>query len=313
MKISREIKSALLVLGGVALFIYGYSFLKGNSIFQNNKTIYVVYQEVEGLILGAKVSINGLNVGKISKIDFLPNTTKILVTMEVRRELDFSSESAAMLYETGLIGGKAISIIPLFDKQKVVQSGDTLKAKVKPGLTELINRQIEPLQLKIESMLSSADSLFAGVSNVLDNDTQTNLKITLENLSITTNNLNKASLAAVKILDHNQEQLNATFSNIKNTSDNLKSITDSISNAQISYTLKQFTKTVEGLNQIVSSIESGEGTAGKLINDETLYQNLAEASKELESLLSDFKNHPNRYVHFSLFGKKEKPYNKEEN
>lgn len=313
MKISREIKSALLVLGGVALFIYGYSFLKGNSIFQNNKTIYVVYQEVEGLILGAKVSINGLNVGKISKIDFLPNTTKILVTMEVRRELDFSSESAAMLYETGLIGGKAISIIPLFDKQKVVQSGDTLKAKVKPGLTELINRQIEPLQLKIESMLSSADSLFAGVSNVLDNDTQTNLKITLENLSITTNNLNKASLAAVKILDHNQEQLNATFSNIKNTSDNLKSITDSISNAQISYTLKQFTKTVEGLNQIVSSIELGEGTAGKLINDETLYQNLAEASKELESLLSDFKNHPNRYVHFSLFGKKEKPYNKEEN
>ena len=313
MKISREIKSALLVLGDVALFIYGYSFLKGNSIFQNNKTIYVVYQEVEGLILGAKVSINGLNVGKISKIDFLPNTTKILVTMEVRRELDFSSESAAMLYETGLIGGKAISIIPLFDKQKIVQSGDTLKAKVKPGLTELINRQIEPLQLKIESMLSSADSLFAGVSNVLDNDTQTNLKITLENLSITTNNLNKASLAAVKILDHNQEQLNATFSNIKNTSDNLKSITDSISNAQISYTLKQFTKTVEGLNQIVSSIELGEGTAGKLINDETLYQNLAEASKELESLLSDFKNHPNRYVHFSLFGKKEKPYNKEEN
>ena len=313
MKISREIKTALLVLGGVALFIYGYSFLKGNSIFQNNKSIYVVYQEVEGLIPGAKVSINGLNIGKISKIDFLPNTTRILVTMEVRKELDFSSESAAMLYETGLIGGKAISIIPLFDKQKVVQSGDTLKAQVKPGLTELINRQIEPLQLKIESMLSSADSLFSGVSNVLDNGTQTNLKNTLENLFITTNNLNKASIAVVKILDHNQEQLNATFSNIKDTSDNLKSITDSISNAQISYTLKQFTKTVEGLNQIVSTIELGEGTAGKLINDEKLYQNLAEASKELESLLSDFKNHPNRYVHFSLFGKKEKPYNKEEN
>jgi phospholipid/cholesterol/gamma-HCH transport system substrate-binding protein len=313
LKISREIKTALLVLGGIALFIYGYSFLKGNSIFQNNKSIYVVYQEVEGLIPGAKVSINGLNVGKISKIDFLPNTTMILVTMEVRKELDFSSESSAMLYETGLIGGKAISIIPLFDKQKVVQSGDTLKAQVKPGLTELINRQIEPLQLKIESMLSSADSLFSGVSNVLDNGTQTNLKNTLENLSITTNNLNKASLAAVKILDHNQEQLNATFSNIKDTSDNLKSITDSISNAQLSYTLKQFTKTVEGLNQIVSTIELGEGTVGKLINDETLYQNLAEASKELESLLSDFKNHPNRYVHFSLFGKKEKPYNKEEN
>ncbi len=313
MKITREIKTAILVLGGVALFIYGYSFLKGNSIFKVTKTVYAIYQEVEGLISGAKVSINGLSVGKISKIDFLPNTTKILVTMDVREELDFSNKSTAMLYETGLIGGKAIAIVPVFDTQRVVKDGDTLQTTVKPGLTELINRQIEPLQIKIESMLSSADSLFAGVSNVLDKDTQVNLKRTLENLSITTNNLNKASLATVEILDTNQEQLNATFSNIKDTSDNLRSITDSISNAQLSHTIRSFTKTVEGLNKIVSTIESGQGTAGKLINDETLYQNLTDASRELESLLRDLKNHPKRYVHFSLFGKKEKPYAKEEN
>ena len=313
MKINREIKTAILVLGGIALFIYGFSFLKGNSIFKNSKTIHAVYDEVEGLMTGAKVSINGLSVGKISRIDFLPNTTKILVTMEVRQKLNISSESAAMLYETGLIGGKAISLIPLFDPKNTLKEGDTLEAKVKPGLTELINRQIEPLQIKIESMLSSADSLFAGVSNVLDNDTQNNLKNTLENLSITTQNLNKASLAAVEILDRNQLQINATFSNVKETSDNLKTITDSISNAQISYTIKEFTKTIEGLNKIVSSIDSGKGTAGKLINDETLYQGLNDATNELQTLLSDLKNYPKRYVHFSLFGKKEKPYIKEEN
>ncbi|MAK10239.1 MAG: hypothetical protein CBD72_03650 [Flavobacteriaceae bacterium TMED212] len=313
MKINREIKTAILVLGGIALFIYGFSFLKGNSIFKNSKTIHAVYDEVEGLMTGAKVSINGLSVGKISRIDFLPNTTKILVTMEVRQKLNISSESAAMLYETGLIGGKAISLIPLFDPKNILKEGDTLEAKVKPGLTELINRQIEPLQIKIESMLSSADSLFAGVSNVLDNDTQNNLKNTLENLSITIQNLNKASLAAVEILDRNQHQINATFSNFKETSDNLKIITDSISNAQISYTIKEFTKTIEGLNSIVSSIDSGKGTAGKLINDETLYQGLNDATTELQTLLSDLKNYPKRYVHFSLFGKKEKPYIKDEN
>ncbi|MDC0479371.1 MlaD family protein, partial [Flavobacteriaceae bacterium] len=224
--------------------------------------------EVEGLISGAKVSINGLSVGKISKIDFLPNTTKILITMEVREELDFSNESTAMLYETGLIGGKAIAIVPVFNSKSVIKDGDTLKTSVKPGLTELINRQIEPLQIKIESMLTSADSLFAGVSNVLDNDTQTNLKRTLENLSITTNNLNKASLSAVEILNTNQKNLNLTFSNLKSTTDNLKSISDSLSNAQISQTIKSFTHTIEGLNKIVSTIESGEGTAGKLINDQ---------------------------------------------
>lgn len=312
MNISKEIKTAIVVLGGVALFIYGFSFLKGNSIFQSTKTLFAVYEDVEGLVPGAKVNVNGLSVGKITQIDFLPNTTKILVSMEVRKDLDFSKQSEALLYETGLIGGKAIAIRPVFDSADVIESGDTLKAEIKPGLTELINRQIEPLQIKIESMLSSADSLFAGVSNVLDNNTQTNLKKTLENLSITTNNLNKASLAAVNILDQNQEQLNATFSNIKMTSDNLKTITDSIENNQIGYTIRSFTKTVEGLNKIVASIESGQGTAGMLINDDVLYQNLSDASEELEQLLSDLKNHPKRYVHFSLFGKKEKPYIQEE-
>ena len=313
MKITREIKTAILVLGGIALFVYGYSFLKGNGIFNNTKTLYAIYDEVEGLVSGAKVSINGLSIGKISNIDFLTNTTKILVTMEVRDELDFSDQSMATLYETGVIGGKAIAIVPVFDPRKVVKQGDTLQSNVKPGLTELINRQIEPLQIKIESMLSSADSLFAGVSNVLDNDTQTNLKRTLENLSITTNNLNKASLAAVKILDANQESLNLTFNNIKNTSDNLKSITDSLLNTQLSHTIRSFNKTVEGLNRIVSKIESGEGTAGKFINDKNLYENLTKASNELESLISDLKNHPKRYVHFSIFGKKEKPYTRKEN
>lgn len=312
MKINREIKTAALVIGGILLFIYGFSYLKGKSIFKDTKTLYTVYDEVEGLIPGAKVTINGLSIGKISNIDFLPSTTKILVTMDVRKELNFSTESAAMLYEVGLIGGKAISIVPKFDNNKTIQSGDTLRSEIKPSFTDLINRQIEPLQIKIESMLTSADSLFVGVSNVLDSDTQANLKNTLENLSVTMENLNNASLAAHNILAQNQEQLNATFVNIKDTSENLKSITDSISSAEISQSINQFSKTVAGLNTIVSAIDAGEGTAGKLIRDEALYDNLRAATKELELLMRDLKNHPKRYVHFSLFGKKDKPYIPEE-
>ena len=313
MKINKEIKTAALVIGGILLFIYGFSYLKGKSIFKDTKTLYTVYDEVEGLIPGAKVTINGLSIGKISNIDFLPSTTKILVTMDVRKELNFSKESAAMLYEVGLIGGKAISIVPKFDINKTIQSGDTLRSEIKPSFTDLINRQIEPLQIKIESMLTSADSLFVGVSNVLDSDTQANLKNTLENLSVTMENLNNASLAAHNILAQNQEQLNATFVNIKDTSENLKSITDSISSVEISRSINQFSKTVAGLNTIVSAIDAGEGTAGKLIRDEALYDNLRAATKELELLMRDLKNHPKRYVHFSLFGKKDKPYIPEEN
>lgn len=313
MKISREIKTALLVIIGIMLFIYGFSFLKGTSLLDRDKTIFTVYDEVEGLVPGAKVTINGLSVGKISKIDFLSNSTKILITMKIRNELNFSSHSTALLYETGLIGGMAVAIKPVFDKGKEILSGDTLPSEVKPGLTELINRQIEPLQAKISSMLSSADSLFIGVSNILDNETQVNLKNTLQNLSNTTRNLNEASGSLIKILDENENYLNTTFSNFADTSANFKSITDSISDANISLTIKQFNKTVKGLNLIVSSIESGKGTLGKIVNDESLHESLMDASDELESLLSDLKNHPKRYINFSIFGKKEKPYLPEEN
>ncbi len=313
MKVSREIKTAFLVIGVIVLFIYGFSFLKGTSILKKDKTIFTIYNEVEGLLPGAKVTINGLSVGKISEIDFLPNSTKILITMKIRDELVFSTRSTALLYETGLIGGMAVAIKPVFDSENKVISGDTLPSEVKPGLTELINRQIEPLQAKISSMLSSADSLFIGVSNVLDNNTQLNLKSTLLNLSNTTQNLNEASSSLIKILDDNQAYINTTFDNFSDTSANLKSITDSISKANFSNTMRQFNETVSGLNLIVSSIEAGKGTLGKIVNDESLYESLMDASDELESLLSDLKNHPKRYINLSVFGKKEKPYTPKEN
>ena len=290
------------------LFIYGYSFLKGSSLLERDKTLYAIYDEVEGLVPGAKVTINGLSVGKISKIDFLSKSTRIILTMKVREELSFSVNSKALLYETGLIGGMAVAIKPVFDKGRVIASGDTLKSDVKPGLTELINRQIAPLQAKISSMLSSADSLFLGVSNVLNSNTQLNLKNTLENLSITTQNLNEASYSLIEILDDNQNNLNKTFLNFADTSANLKTITDSISKVNIALTVSQFNNTVKGLNSIVSSIDTGNGTLGKLVNDESLYKSLIDVSEELESLISDLKNHPKRYVNFSIFGKKEKPY-----
>jgi len=306
LKLSREIKTAFLVIAGVLLFIFGFSFLKGKSLFKKDKIIYTVYEEVEGLVEGAKVTINGLVIGKIMKIDFLPNTTRILITMSVRSELDFSPQSEAILYEAGLIGGKAIQIDPVFDSKIKVKSGDTLVSALKPGLTELINKQIEPLQLKIENMLTSADSLFIGVGNILNNDSQENLKSILKNLSLSTSKINDASISLVDILKKNQSNINNTFENFAETSDNLKTITDSISQANLAVAINKFMNTIESLDGIVATIESGNGTMGKLVKDETLYQNLSQASKELEDLLSDLKSHPKRYVHFSLFGKKGK-------
>ena len=303
-----EIKTALLVILGISLFIFGFSFLKRSSIFENNKIVHTIYDEVEGLVVGAKVTINGLVIGNVSMIDFLPGSTKILVSMRIDKDLNFSPNSKAVFYEAGLIGGKAISIEPVFDSKNIIKSNDTIASDVKPGLTELINRQIAPLQEKIESMLTSVDSLFSGVSNVLNYETQNNLKNTLENLSQSVNNINMSSEALMEVIDENRLSLNISFKNAANATKNINELTDSLSKIDFTNTFNKLSESLNNINAILSKVENGEGTLGKFINSEELYQNLSQSSKELEELLYDLKANPSRYVQFSLFGKKQKPY-----
>ena len=303
-----EIKVALLVFLGIALFIFGFSFLKRSSIFENDKVVHTVYDEVEGLVIGAKVTINGLVIGNVSMIDFLPGSTKIVVSMRIDKDLNFSPDSKAVFYEAGLIGGKAISIEPVFKSNYKIKNNDTIPSAVKPGLTELINRQIAPLQEKIESMLTSVDSLFSGVSNVLNYETQSNLKNTLENLSQSVNNINKSSEKLIEVIDENRSALNLSFKNTAAATNNINKLTDSLSKIDFTNTFNKLSESLNNINDILSKIESGEGTLGKFINNEELYNNLSKSSKELEELLFDLKANPSRYVQFSLFGKKQKPY-----
>jgi len=308
LKISREIKTAFIVLSGVLAFIWGFDFLKGSTLFSQEKTVYAVYDEIEGLVNGAKVSINGLTVGKITQIDFLPNTTKILVTMNIRDNLTFTKKSTALLYETGLIGGKAISILPDFSESNPIQTGDTLIAKTKPGLTELVNQQIAPLQQKITSTLTSVDSLFSGVSNVLNKDSQNNLKATLDNLTETAKNANKASLAIAKLLQQNNQSIQKSFVNIEKTSANLSQITDSIRQVDLKKTIASYEAIAIQLNHLLEELDQGHGTAGRLLKNDSLYTNLNYTIEELGLLINDLKENPKRYVHFSLFGKKNQVY-----
>jgi len=312
LKFSREIKTSLLVIFGIGFFYFGFNFLKGSSIFSKQKIVYAVYDEVEGLSIGADVNINGLSIGKITKIDFVPNSTKILVTMRIRADLNFSKSSSAILYEAGLIGGKAILIQTKFEQGKVIKSGDTLPSSTQPGFTELVNQQIAPLQQKLTSTLTSVDELFDGVSNVLNNQTQENLKTTLIELTRTVENINSISKKLDVLLSDNTTAIDTTLKNLASTSSNLNQISDSLAMVNIKSMLDKYNQVAQNLNQILEQVNRGEGTAGKLINDPKLYQNLDETLNALQTLINDLKENPKRYVHFSLFGKKNKPYNKEQ-
>lgn len=304
MNISRELKTAILILSCVAIFIFGFNYLKGTSLLDNSKIVSALYSDVEGLVIGANVTINGMNVGKVKNIDFDENYDKINVTFSLRSDLTFSNKSKAELYEAGLIGGKAIAILPVYEQGNIVKTGDVLPSNVKPGLTELVNQQIAPLQDKIEGLLTSADSLFAGVSNVMNYDTQNNLKLALENLSESIKNVAALTESMNRIVVQNEKNFSGTMNNLEVTSKNLTRLTDSLNQMPLNATIKNFEQTSEDLKSIISKLEAGEGTAGKLLNDEALYAKLLGSSEALETLLNDLRENPKNYVHFSIFGRK---------
>ena len=144
-KFSRELETGIVGIGGILLFILGYSYLKSSPLFDNSMTLYAVYDHVGGLQSGTTVSINGFQVGQVNDIRFLDASGKLLVTMSVDGGLAFSNESIAELFDTGIIGGKGIQILPKVSMPYTpVKSGDTLPTQVKPGLTELLQQQINP-------------------------------------------------------------------------------------------------------------------------------------------------------------------------
>ncbi|WP_316633793.1 MlaD family protein [uncultured Flavobacterium sp.] len=308
MKLTREIKTAILVIASILLFIWGYSFLKGRDLFTNYKTLYVEYDNVEDLSGSAPVTINGLVIGKVNKITISEVTGKLLVELQIKTDFPISKTSHASLYSPSLIGGKQIKIIPNLADKEPAADGQNLIPAVELGLTESLGGKIEPIQQKLDLMLANINTLVSGLNNVLDKQGQDNLKKSLAELSQTMEQFHKASGSLNSILDTNKGQINGVVSNFNKMSSNFNKISDSLNKADLGKTVRNLNKTLAKVDNIMSNLNSGKGTAGKLLNDDALYNNLSKTSKELELLLQDVRLYPTRYVNVSLFGKKNKPY-----
>ena len=307
MKITREVKTAILVISGILLFIYLFNFLKGTDILDSSRTFYTIYDNVEGLEPSTPVTINGLNVGKVQEIGFTDDGTgRLLVKLDVDEEFEFSKNSKAQLYEAGLIGGKAVAIIPAFDNAEKAVNGDYLEGTIKAGLSELVNKRLTPLQEKLETTIVSADSLLLNINSVFDDRTKANLRNSIAELNSTISSFKTTSSSLNELVVKNQDNLESTLKNIENISNNLSAITDSIVKSDLAQTIANLENTISNFNAILVKIESGEGSMGKLMKDEGLYNNLEGATKELEELLRDIKLHPKRY--FRILSKKEIPY-----
>jgi len=290
------------------IIIFGFNYLKGKNYFETNNVYHVVYKNVEGLVVSAPVTINGLQVGKVRNIDFANDQGDLIVSFTVEKNFKFSKNSIVQIYSGGLISGNNLGILVENDPNNVAKSGDTLKGIIQQGILDEVTGKLAPLEAKIESTLTNLDSLLIGLSQVLDKKSRGELKNAISNLNGTLYEFRGASSKFNSLLADNQDKLSNTISNLDATSENFARLSDSLAKIETGKLAADLQGVADRLNGIATQIESGDGSVGKLLKDEELYDNLSGASYQLEKLLEDMKLNPKRYVHFSLFGKRPKQY-----
>jgi phospholipid/cholesterol/gamma-HCH transport system substrate-binding protein len=317
LKFRKEIILGVVVLLTAAASIWGINFLKGNDVFTKELVFNVVYDRVDGLVETSPVFLNGLKVGQVKEIALAPdNTGRILVkVMLFDRNLQVPYNSIFKLTSNSVLEPKNLQLV-LGDVKsgKFLKSEDEVVGIYEQGLME----KFDPLEKKVEAVIDNVNKILDGVKTILDPKVQEGLKRTLENLDKTMTNLEKtsetldvtmvdANLRLKKILS-NVENLTTTLDNSKgkitNLLDNLSSVSDSLKAAHLKTTINNASAAIDQLNATLTQINSGQGTLGKLLKDEKLYNDLDKLALDLDTLLNDVKDHPSRYVKISVFGGK---------
>ncbi len=313
---SRELKTGFVAVVVVALFIWGFNFLKGENIFaKSQRHFFVEYNNIQGLKKSSIVTINGLQVGSVVDIKFNSNPEKrgkLVVELLVENDFEFSNKSIAKIYSASLMGGQSLAIIPSYEGDMAVD-GDFLTGEVESDIFSSVGEKLNPLQAKLESVIVSADSLLLGLNQTLDIKARKSLNKSILGLEFMLADVGSTLSSVNQLLDSSKVGIKNTFDNTRIITENLMKLSDTLVNANIGLTIKKAQESLDYVNQLMVGVQKGEGTLGKLVKDDAMYVNLTNMSKELEELIREMKLNPKRFVHFSLFGKKAVPYDPEKN
>ena len=320
MKIKQEYKIGLLALAALLLFIWGFTFLKGRDLFLKEKYYYAVYSQVNGLVEGSSVEVSGLKVGRIDQIYFHPKDAhKVIVRFTVKSAIKIPQNSLARIFSSDLLGTRALEI-KLGDSEIFAKKGDTLNSEIQVSISEEVSLQMLPFKKKAEDLMLSIDSVMAVVQYIFNENTRENIKKSFENINQTISNLEQTSFSLDTLVSSEKVKISNIFANIEaislnirrsnqqitNVIENLSAITDSIAKANVVKVITNTNKAMSDAAQIMDKINKGQGSLGLLINNDSLYNSLQKSSIDLDKLLKDMKVNPDRYVHFSVFGRKNK-------
>ncbi|MCK4360221.1 MAG: MCE family protein [Bacteroidales bacterium] len=315
MKLSREFIVGIVFVVAIALFIWGYNYLKGWDVFTKQKSFFGIYNQINGLMKANPVSINGLNVGQVKNLYFEDNHSgRIVVEIVVTSDFPIPVNSIAKIYSSDIMGSKAIEIV-LGNSTVIAVAGDTLLTSIEAGLKEEVNRQVQPIKKKAEDLLATIDSAVTVISEIFNENARRNLAQSFESIKNTLEAIQNASyeIDTLVTVERNRladiltniesitKNLDKNKDNINNIISNFSAISDTLAKAEIPKTFNNANIALKNIAEIADKINKGEGTIGLLIHNDSLYYQLEKSAADLNKLLEDIRKNPKKYVRFSLF------------
>ncbi|UEG51993.1 MlaD family protein [Mucilaginibacter daejeonensis] len=313
MKINNETKIGVLTAIGITILILGYSYLKGNDVFSGSNKFYAIYRNVEGLTLSKPVLVNGFQIGHVSNMTLQTESGFTVVEFKIDPKYPIPDNTVARLESTDLLGSKAI-VFEMGNSRELAEDQDTLRADIQGSLAQ----SLQPVQRKAEQLMDKVDSSLSSINKILNPEFQRNIDRSFLSIANSLQTLEGTTKKIDRLVAGQTGHINGILSNaevmtsnlrtssksLNATTTNFERVSNDLANANIKQTLENANKAMADLQSTINNINSGKGSLGLLLNDDKMYNNLNDASLNLNKLIIDLKAHPSRYVSFSVFGRK---------
>ena len=290
---TKSILIALSFIVAMVLFVWGFNFLKGKSILRNQLEFYVIYDNVQGLLPGDLVTINGMSMGTVTSLKFIQGQKPfIIASFIVDDDFNIPSNSVVKL-TTSLMGSTSLNII-LGDSEVYAQNGDTLTSGYDAGTKGMITEQIVPLKEKIETVLISLNDLTVNLNGMLNSELKEDINKGVNSFASSMDNINVISSDLKDLVDSDDGKLTITVNNLETITENFVAVSDSLKKVDYIHLVNSLENCIAEINTLIEGINNGEGSAGLLVKDDSLYRNVNSAVTTLQSFVDEIKENPKK-------------------
>lgn len=299
MKLTKEIRIALVAVVGILVMYFGINFLKGVSLFSTNNAYYMTFDDIQGLGASTPIYADGYKVGTVDKVDYdYSGSGPIKVKADINKDLRIPAGSMAEI-EKDIMGNLQVNLLLANNPRERIEPGGVIPGTVNAGMMGKA-AQLVPV---VEKMLPKLDSILTNVNALLADPA---IAASLHNVETITNNLTVSTRELNTLMAGLNKQVPGMIRKANGVLDNTNRLTANLADLDVQGTLNRVNATLEGAQKFTDQLNSGKGSLGLLMNDTKLYDNLTSTMSHADSLVIDLKAHPKRYVHFSIFGRKDK-------